>query len=201
MNKYNLKDLRWALKKESIDNDNTFLNNYCALITGAYISQDNIDKIIGFIAALLVTGDNNLIKMAYYLSIHLSIATNDYAILRDISERLGYYPVIDLIDKITNEQNDELNNINALLSKALSIIYRDKYYRTEEQYYFDKRVMSQGNVRAIAPTSYGKSQLMIRKCIDKYRSGDRVCLIIPTKSLLAQTVSEIAKEKATDMML
>ena len=195
MNKYNLKDLRWALKKESIDNDNTFLNNYCALITGAYISQDNIDKIIGFIAALLVTGDNNLIKMAYYLSIHLSIATNDYAILRDISERLGYYPVIDLIDKITNEQNDELNNINALLSKALSIIYRDKYYRTEEQYYFDKRVMSQENVRAIAPTSYGKSQLMIRKCIDKYRSGDRVCLIIPTKSLLAQTVSEIAKEK------
>ena len=195
MNKYNLKDLRWALKKESIDNDNTFLNNYYALITGAHISQDNIDKIIGFIAVLLVTGDNNLIKMAYYLSIHLSIATNDYAILRDISERLGYYPVIDLIDKITNEQNDELNNINALLSKALSIIYRDKYYRTEEQYYFDKRVMSQGNVRAIAPTSYGKSQLMIRKCIDKYRSGDRVCLIIPTKSLLAQTVSEIAKEK------
>lgn len=195
MNKYSLKDLRWTLKKESVDNDNTFLNNYYALITGAYIPQDNIDKIIGSIAALLVAGDNNLIKMAYYLSIHLSIATNDYAILRDISERLGYYPVIDLIDKITNEQNDELNNINALLSKALSIIYKDKYYRTEEQYYFDKRVMSQENVRAIAPTSYGKSQLMIRKCIDKYRSKDRVCLIIPTKSLLAQTISEIAKEK------
>lgn len=195
MNKYNLKDLRWALKKESIDNDKTSLDNYRAFITDAYVSQEDIDKMIGFIAALLVTGDNNLIKMAYYLSIHLSIITNDYVILRDMSERLGYYPVIALIDKITNEQNNKVDNINALSSKVLSSIYKNKYFRTEEQYYFDKRVMGQENVRAIAPTSYGKSQLMIRKCIEKYRSGDRVCLIIPTKSLLAQTVSEIAKEK------
>ena len=76
MNKYNLKDLRWALKKESIDNDKTSLDNYRAFITDAYVSQEDIDKMIGFIAALLVTGDNNLIKMAYYLSIHLSIITN-----------------------------------------------------------------------------------------------------------------------------
>lgn len=195
MNKYNLKDLRWALKKESIDNDKTFLDNYRAFITDTYVSQKDIDKMIDFIAALLVTGDNNLIKMAYYLSIHLGIITNDYAILRDMSERLGYYPVIALIDKITDEQDSELDNFNALSSKVLSSIYRDKYFRTEEQYYFDKRVIDQKNVRAIAPTSYGKSQLMIRKCIDKYKSGDRVCLVIPTKSLLAQTVSQIAKEK------
>lgn len=195
MNKYNLKDLRWALKKESIDNDETFLNDYRALIIDAHISQENIDKTINFIAALLVTGDDNLIKLAYYLSIHLSIITSDYVILRDISERLGYYPVVALIDKITSEQNYELDSINALLSKALSSVYKDEYYRTEEQYYFDKRVLSQENVRAIAPTSYGKSQLMIQKCIDRYKSGDRVCLIIPTKSLLAQTVSEIVRKK------
>lgn len=195
MNKYNLKDLRWALKKESIDNDESFLNDYRALIIDTHISQENIDKTINFIAALLVTGDDNLIKLAYYLSIHLSIITSDYVILRDISERLGYYPVVALIDKITSKQNYELDSVNALLSKALSSVYKDEYYRTEEQYYFDKRVLSQENVRAIAPTSYGKSQLMIQKCIDRYKSGDRVCLIIPTKSLLAQTVSEIVREK------
>ena len=42
MNKYNLKDLRWALKKESIDNDETFLDDYRALIIDAHISQENI---------------------------------------------------------------------------------------------------------------------------------------------------------------
>lgn len=193
MNKYTLKDLRWVFKKESISNIDTFLDDYYAFFTN--MSQKNTDKIIGFIATLLVTGDDGLIKMAYYLSIHFAVITNDFAILRDISERLGYYLVVELINKIINNQNKEPGNISNLLSRALSLTCKDKYYRTEEQYYFDRRVLGQNNVRAIAPTSYGKSQLMIRKCIDKYESGYRVCLIIPTKSLLAQTVSEIAMKK------
>ena len=115
MNKYNLKDLRWALKKESIDNDKTFLDNYRAFITDTYVSQKDIDKMIDFIAALLVTGDNNLIKMAYYLSIHLGIITNDYAILRDMSERLGYYPVIAL-------------PMNKIVNWIILMRYRQRYY-------------------------------------------------------------------------
>ena len=149
MNKYTLKDLRWVFKKESISNIDTFLDDYYAFFTN--MSQKNTDKIIGFIATLLVTGDDGLIKMAYYLSIHFAVITNDFAILRDISERLGYYPVVELINKIINNQNKEPGNISNLLSRVLSLTCKDKYYRTEEQYYFDRRVLGQNNVRAIAP--------------------------------------------------
>lgn len=193
MDNYNLKKLRSILKKAPGNTKENFFNNYNNLITEKEISAKIIDDVIQIIAMLLVIGDSSLTKMAYYLSIHLGIITKDYTILRDISARLRYYPVTNLVNRSSDDSDTNPNSINSILSEVFSSIYRDDYYQTEEQYYFGKRIRNEKNVRAIAPTSYGKSQLMIQKCINKYHAGNKVCLIIPTKSLLSQTVSEIIK--------
>lgn len=194
MKKYSLKSLRYIFKNiDSVDRD--FIDDYKLLIYGNALSREGIIKMMKFIAFLLVTGDNHLTKMAYYLSIRLGIITKDFTILRDISNRLGYYPVIALTNRIKDNSNSESCIANSIFSEVLALTFKNNYYRTEEQYYFDNNVISLYNVRAIAPTSYGKSQLIIGKCIDRYNNNEKTCIVIPTKSLLSQTVSELVKYK------
>lgn len=193
MKKINTKKIRLQFKNIRNKSDVDFVRGYRSLILADMPSTESIDAMIEFIAFLMVAGDEHLIKMAYYLSIQLGIVTKDFTILRDISNRLGYYPVVSLIDRITDRAYVDDDKIDDLLSEALALTFKGTYYRTEEQYYFDRQVSDFNDVVAVAPTSYGKSQLMIKKCIKKYKDNKKVCIVIPTKSLLAQTVSEITK--------
>lgn len=195
MNDFTLKNLRKALKKIERSESEGILDDYKKVILREEIDEKATHRLLNLIAVLVVSGDAHLIKMAYYMAIHVGICANDYAVLRDISTRLGYYPVINLVDRIEKRNTQDFDDMSSLLPKVFASIYKGEYYRTEEQYYFTEKVKTLDNVRAIAPTSYGKSQLMIQKCIDKFQSGNRVCIITPTKSLLMQTVSEITKNK------
>ena len=167
MKKINTRKLRLQFKNIRNNSSGGFVREYRSLILADMSSTESIDAMIEFIAFLMVAGDEHLIKMAYYLSIQLGIVTNDFAILRDISNRLGYYPVVSLIDRITDRAYVDTDKTDGLLSEALALTFKGTYYRTEEQYYFDRQVSDSNNVVAIAPTSYGKSQLMIKKCIKK----------------------------------
>jgi len=95
-------------------------------------------------------------------------------------------------DDFKNTIDTELSN---LFSESLAEAYWDDYYRSEQQYVLNRTVEETSDLIVVAPTSYGKSHLMVKKAIDNYRNGLNVCIVVPTKSLMNQTVSIISSLK------
>jgi len=187
-NKLGIKDIRRSLKNENEINLE-FINIVEKTLIHENISVYESDYLLRIIALCLMSDDESTNKMAYNLAIHYGIATGDYSVLHDIATRFRYFPVVDLIERNNGDMNADV------ISTALLNAYKEDFVQSEEQYYFGKIVKTRNNIRAIAPTSYGKSNLMISKSLDYFSKNHIVCIVVPTKSLLAQIVSRISKIK------
>jgi len=129
---------------------------------------------------------------AYYLVLKYALLTDDYIPLYDFVLNFGYYPVaqeiirLELID--TNSFGCAVDQYN--LNKFR---HRESYIETLEQRLKAKKLLADDTREKsfIAPTSFGKSSIII----DYIRKIDtpkaKVVIVVPTKSLLAQTYKNI----------
>lgn len=134
-------------------------------------------------------------EMAYAIILKLSLLTKDYRSLYDFSMSFGFYPIANMlardglvkIDSIT----DELSR--RYMSKKYS--YKDiiETYEQKELRGLITEDYGTSEFSLIAPTSYGKSSLIIEDIEVNTSTEPRVAIIVPTKSLLAQTYRMIKK--------
>lgn len=132
-------------------------------------------------------------EFAYYILLKYSVTYQDYRPLYDVAINVGFYPIAKYIFKKELLVNESIENI--LLDFKLNKFKNDKYIETIEQYYTRKEVIESQSkeVCYIAPTSFGKSSV-IYQYIKENGQYDKVGIIVPTKSLLAQTYRKLKKQ-------
>ncbi|MGE7762281.1 DEAD/DEAH box helicase [Peribacillus sp. NPDC097895] len=133
------------------------------------------------------------IEFAYYIILRYATKYQDYRPLNDFAINFGFYPIakdiqskglipnVKLTDEIANIQLDNFINGN--------------YVETFEQQNTRLNLLKDdsSNISYVAPTSFGKSSLVIEH-IKKYLGvNNRIGIIVPTKSLLMQTYKEVRK--------
>lgn len=127
-------------------------------------------------------------EFAYWIVLNYSLETGNLKPLYDIAFSMGLYPICKAIARTGGF--DSLGD-----GLALSVIdseFTRDVVLTFEQDSCDRRFDAAGerDVAYLAPTSFGKTTRMIAAALSP-SSGDRPCIVVPTKSLLAQTREDV----------
>lgn len=130
-------------------------------------------------------------NIAYYIILKYSLLHSDYRPLYDISLQIGFYPISEYI--VNNNLLEEQYLHESIINQEIRTLYNNsKYIETVEQYNRSNEILDRikkEDSAYIAPTSYGKSSI-IREVIKK-NDFNKVAIIVPTKSLITQTYSDI----------
>ena len=132
------------------------------------------------------------LEFAYYIILKYSIKYNDYEALYDFSINFGYYPISNTIAKLGLIQMDSINDI--IIKNGINKFKEKNIEETNEQKYNNDKFLNNNNneIAYIAPTSYGKSSLIVEKILKcKY---NKIGIVVPTKSLINQTYNSIKKQ-------
>ena len=129
-------------------------------------------------------------KMAYYIILNYSIQYKDYKPLYDLSVDVGFFPIAKYI---LDYSLVDIKIKDIFIQEELNLFQKDDYIQTLEQYNISKQILSNKTQEFafIAPTSYGKSSIMVD--IVKQNNEAKIGIIVPTKSLIAQTFDLIKK--------
>lgn len=128
------------------------------------------------------------IELAYYIILKYSLSFEDFEPLYDFSVNMGFYPIS---QAITEDHFIEFENIAfSLIPNQIRASYlRGNITETLEQHHARNRIISslENEICFVAPTSFGKSSIIIDHIVANIEVAKRVAIIVPTKSLLMQT--------------
>lgn len=143
-------------------------------------------------AVLFINSDNIYIqKFGYSIIVEYCTRTQNYEPLYEVAMNLGLYPIAKYINNCISNNND---SFFVELNDSFMEGYHEKgiYHSYEQKLlvdFFNEHINS--SLSVVAPTSYGKTQLIL-SLLSKI--GDKnICILTPTKSLLAQTKQRILK--------
>lgn len=169
-----------TLDQELNYNESSFILS-CALVLLQEFEKDNRLK--------------SYLEFAYYIILKHSSNTEDYSALYNFAINFGFYPIANYIS--SNELLEQ-NGINDFLTNLQVEQYKfNGYIETSEQKKIRLSILdSQANEMSyVAPTSYGKSSIILEHIQINLLKNKRVGIIVPTKSLLAQTYHMIRDAK------
>lgn len=138
--------------------------------------------------------DNNcqmFFDMGYEIIARYSIQYNDYSPLFDFSLNYGFFPITDYL---AQHHSESLSSICGVIQSAsLSKFRLQNYLPTLHQYNCYNQLLNDGSKSKsyIAPTSFGKSDLIIAHIKKKLDKKTKAAIIVPTKSLLSQTYKTV----------
>lgn len=137
---------------------------------------------------------SSYVEIAYYIILKYSLNSGDYKPLYDFSVNFGYYPISSLI--LNNNLLDKESIEDLIIQNYMNKYKNENITETFEQHKIRENIFSdeQLNQSFIAPTSYGKSSIIIDH-ISKH-DYSRIGIIVPTKSLLNQTYKNVRKNIA-----
>lgn len=168
-----------------------FLEIYQKMSLGQQLADEEYSEILSFAIVFLHQGDSVVSKLGYRIVLQYSIDTADYEPLMDIADHRELMPVLTAIRQSRHValENDSLQRILGIAHGAN--FTKDGVTRTREQ--LALRTFNKINSQAaiIAPTSYGKSEMMIDRALASLPGS--VCILVPSKALVAQTNAELVK--------
>lgn len=190
MNDYSLIKLQNDIKKYSFEKvyKKLFLGNLQDLD-----ESENI-KILELALLLINSKDEQLFDMGYYIIVIYSVETGNYDPLFEISEKLLNFPVINFLyrKKLVTIDNTFFTEIENSVMETTKI--SNNYFYTANQKFMNfKFFENDNNIVVIAPTSFGKTDL-IKKYVKENYTKKVICILEPTKSMLNQVRSDILTE-------
>lgn len=136
----------------------------------------------------------HLIDYAYLIIARTCFKIRKFNALYDFSVNYGYYPIAKkiLIDGYIPEESQNLTHL--LSNVEMDRFIEDGKVKTYEQDRVFQEVLnsSSNQFSFIAPTSYGKSEIIFRH-ISKNKEDGNIAIIVPTKALIDQTYREARK--------
>jgi len=181
--------------KDSI-NDTDFLYAYKKLLFKKTLDESEKFLLLKFAVIFLNYGEKELEKFGYKIILMYSNLFNDYIPLYDIAINKNYIPVAKFIEDKYFRSNESEQTFHKLWMSAYKENF--KHIRNNKVIYFSagqkKSYEFSKNTEdyiIVAPTSYGKSELIIHKVEENLNK--KICIIVPTKSLLAQTRKNVQK--------
>ncbi|WP_025667595.1 DEAD/DEAH box helicase [Aquimarina megaterium] len=126
--------------------------------------------------------------IAYYIILKYSNKYNDYIPLYDFSVNFGFFPIVQSL------LNEELYSEEKLVDYIVSLRIAEfknpnDYTETLEQNLQSSKFLEDiTNEKAyLAPTSFGKSSIIVDYIRSNVAQNSKVVIVVPTKSLLMQT--------------
>lgn len=140
------------------------------------------------------TGIKPYFEFAYYLILKYSILTKKFLPLYDFSINNGFYPIACFLQRYSLvEETFEMALINDKLGKYN---YNGIIETKEQKHYREEIISSSANYKSyIAPTSFGKSSLIIEDIISKLNTHNKIGIIVPKRSLIWQNYRDLIKIK------
>ena len=172
-----------------------FASLYDRFIIGEKLSQKQYEILLAIAICFTNADDTNVQQLGYRIVVEYCNQTNDYIPLYEIAVNKGLYPVSKFIEQ--HYVDDFKRNFFTEWNDAFTEQYvSGEICRSEQQnslvHFFESK--KDNTVSVIAPTSYGKSELII-SAVKEY-AGKRICILTSTKALLIQTkkrVQQISK--------
>jgi superfamily II DNA or RNA helicase len=132
-------------------------------------------------------------ELAYYLILKYCLVKNQYQALYDFSANFGYYPITRKL--LADELVAGEKIIDELVDLHLDNYSKDGYVETSHQAKARTELMADesSDIVYVAPTSFGKSSIIVDYIRTHQRNDIKIAIIVPTKSLLMQTYRMIRK--------
>lgn len=143
------------------------------------------------IATIFLNSENTYVQnLGYRIVLVFCNRTKDYRPLYEVAVNLGYIPVAKSIDREGSESFFREFN-----SAFFENFCREQIYMSEQQLQLNQFFYKNNyeTLSVVAPTSYGKTELILS--LLRENSNKNICIITPTKSLLAQTKIRIINAK------
>lgn len=163
---------------------------YSKYMINGELPLHDMEKLLS-VAVYLVNIENvNLQHLGYRIIVDYCNNSQNYRPLYEIANLYGLYPVSKFIEDHYIAE-DEKNFFSAWNDASVEQYHHDPIYQTEEQreldvFYMDGKA---DNVSVVAPTSYGKSELILESI--KQYLGKKICIVTSTKALLMQMKKRI----------
>lgn len=186
--------MRYDLTLAKIRNTD-FASLYDRFIIGEKLSQKQYEILLAIAICFTNADDTNVQQLGYRIVVEYCNQTDDYIPLYEIAVNKGLYPVSKFIEQ--HYIDDSKRNFFTEWNDAFTEQYVfGEVCRSEQQnslvHFFESK--KDDTVSVIAPTSYGKSELIL-SAVKEY-AGKKICVLTPTKALLIQTkkrVQQISK--------
>ncbi|EIA5651137.1 DEAD/DEAH box helicase [Escherichia coli] len=169
-----------------------FIKYYSKLFLKSNLTPEEIKILLSLTIIFINQDDIYIRRLGYRTALLYARKTKDYIPLYDIAINQGIIPVAkSLSDNYLTSDNDTF-------IKTLSDSFADNFIEngiTLTQQQSDMNIFLQeierNDVALVAPTSYGKSNIIIEEIKRNYH-GNR-CVIVPSKALISQTKNNIIK--------
>lgn len=184
-----LKQYKLAYIRRSID-ESDFIAIYLKLLDEGSTLKDEERRYLLRIALVFMSfSDDEVVKFGYAIILRYANKTHDYVPLYDVSLARNYIPVAQTIASQGLVKNTD--DLSRLAQESLTEGFKDEVgiYRSQGQMLLKRFSDANNNIVIVAPTSYGKSEMMI----DKVRRSlsKKVCIVVPTKALVSQTKKKL----------
>lgn len=151
-------------------------------------------KMLSIATLFLNSSNDNVKRLGYRIIVKYCNRMEDYKPLYDIAANIGIVPVSQFIEDHLVEDGDKnvFTEFNAAYNK--NFVINNVYCTSQQKNLIDFYKENQSeSLSVVAPTSYGKTNLIIHTIVNNQEKN--VCVITPTKALLAQTRFRILQEK------
>ncbi|AEP10302.1 DEAD/DEAH box helicase [Micavibrio aeruginosavorus] len=169
--------------------DSAFQHLYEKLFCGnsASLSESEKLQLLKWAVFFFNRGDDGVKRLGYRIIVRYANEFKDYKPLYDIAINAGFIPVAKFIEREYLNDNDIDRSFLRNFLSAYKTFFKDgnKYLSVEQKRLLDFSKSIIADSLVVAPTSYGKSEMMISKVEDNL--DKKICIIVPSKALLAQT--------------
>lgn len=147
----------------------------------------NIDSLLRYAFFLLINRKDELsLSFAYHIILSYSIKNKDYSPLVEYSIIFGNSPILEILNGKDIEYDSEMEAllVNLYINNNR---YKDKILASGQKILY-RLINEKNDYSVVAPTSYGKTDLMIESA---FKAENDVIIIVPLVALLGQVKADI----------
>ena len=166
-----------------------FSKLYNDFIVGNTLNQKQYESILAIAICFTNAIDEHVQQLGYRIIVSYCNQTKNYTPLYEIAINKGLYPISKFIEQHTDESHKNFfTEWNDAFTEQyhLNGVYQSEQQRQLVDFFEEKQNRT---ISIIAPTSYGKSELILSS-IREY-AGRKICVLTSTKALLIQTKKRI----------
>lgn len=175
-----------------------FAELYERIMTGASLTDSEYVDILRFGVFMSRSSDDAVRRLGYRIFLQYGEVTGDYEPLRSIAQSRELMPLVAAIDRLHPEFGAREPSLAETLFAAHAMNFAEVngsniIYRTRGQMELREFNKRESQAVVVAPTSYGKSEMLIDKVASNV--GGRVCVLVPSRALIAQTRANLVADE------
>ena len=193
-------EITWRrLRLASNLDESAFFSLYSGLMRNDELTNEELTLLLSF-AILFLRSDDDLVgRFGYRILLQYTAATGDYEPLYAVAETKELMPIVASIDRLDPEivAQDTLSSTlfaAHLTNFTIGGVAGPASVRTRGQMELRSFNANVDNAVIVAPTSYGKSEMMMERISEDL--GRSTCIIVPTRALIAQTRATLVADTA-----